>query len=156
MKIQLVCAFATIAGALGPATAEPERAPDDKLEANAQKTLDRMRARDPSLQRFLAEGDAFVVIPDNTKRGVLYENGRPVGRVTVNHAVGAQLVAFYSKYGVERLRARSYRLEASVEPLIVADGIGAKALFVDGIAVFTLEAVPITVVRHQILTPVDR
>ncbi|MCW5802328.1 MAG: hypothetical protein KIT31_08075 [Deltaproteobacteria bacterium] len=148
MQLHHVCVAAIVCVTTTAVDGEPPRS-----GGGAAATLAQMRERDPSLQAFLDGASGYIVVPEGAARGVLYLRGRPSGVVAVNRPLGAELVALYSDFGVARLREHgTYELEASAEPVVLAPGAAKNTKYIDGVAVFTLRAVPSARVRGQALS----
>ena len=78
--------------------------------------------------------------------GVLFENGQPVGKVTMNQVtVGAQLggqefaeiIFLETPRNVSDLKFGKTKFSAEASAVALSEGASAKAKFTDGVAVFT-------------------
>ncbi len=155
-KSKLVSAFAVAAAAFSLAV--PVWAADDAaLERNAQDTLANFKKADPGLAARIAESVGFAVFPTVNKaavgiggaggRGLVYEKGRPVGRVTLSQVtIGAQLGAqgyselifFENEHTLADFKRGQYALAAQASAVAVAAGASANAKYERGVQVFTL------------------
>lgn len=153
---KLVSAFAVAAVAFS--LAAPVWAADDAaLKRNAQDALANFKKADPSLSTRLAESVGFAIFPTVNKaavgiggaggRGLVYEKGRPVGRVTLSQVtIGAQLGAqgyselifFESEHTLADFKRGQYALAAQASAVAVAAGASANAKYERGVQVFTL------------------
>ncbi|MGY6587892.1 MAG: YSC84-related protein [Wenzhouxiangella sp.] len=140
--------------ALGGCASTPS---DDTLARESRAALARFVDRDPGLQSWVDQAYAYVVFPDVAKggfgvggafgRGMVFQNGQPIGRATVSQAtVGAQIgaqsysqVIFFQDDAALRIFQRE-NLEFSAQATAVAATAGAAATtsYERGVAVFLL------------------
>ncbi len=140
--------------ALGGCASTPS---DDTLERESRAALARFIDRDPGLQGWVDQAHAYVIFPDVAKgglgvggafgRGMVFQNGAPIGRATVSQAtVGAQIgaqsysqVIFFQDDAALRIFQRE-NLEFSAQAPAVAATAGAAATtsYERGVAVFLL------------------
>jgi len=138
----------------GCATAPASRAEQNTLLAEAESTLQQMRAEDPSLGALVRRGYGYAVFPKVTKgglvvggaagQGVVYERGRHVGYSSLSQAsvglqAGAQtfseLLVFADKGALDRFKAGSLDFAADASAVILQSGAAAAANFINGVAV---------------------
>jgi lipid-binding SYLF domain-containing protein len=153
-----IFAAAVIAGALvstGCATApktEPQR---QSLVAEADAAVQSMIAKDASLRDFIADAHGYAAFPNIGKagliaggasgRGVVYEDGRPVGYTQLNQgSVGAQigaqtyseLIVFKDQAALDRVKSGNFEFGADVSAVALKAGAAKTAQFKGGVAVF--------------------
>lgn len=141
---------------LGCATAPQSPEGRDELRTSAENTLERMKARDPSLENVLNRAAGYAIFPTIGKgglgvgggygRGILYENGQPIGYVDLSQAsVGAQvggqsyseLIVFQTESALNRVKGGPFNVTADMSAVAVTAGAAASAAFNRGIAIFT-------------------
>lgn len=127
------------------------------LKAAADQTVERMTARDPSLQDLLDRSAGYAVFPTVGKggavvggaygRGILYQDGAPIGFVDLSQAsVGAQLggqsyselIVFQSESALNRVKGGPFNVTADMSAVAVTAGAAASAAFNQGVAIFTI------------------
>lgn len=150
-------AIAALAPVTGCATA-PRSVPEQQsLEARARATVEEMIAREPSLADTVGSAAGYAVFPDIGKggavvggafgRGVLFQNGQPVGFVKIEQAsIGAQLGAqtfaellvLPGPDAVERVKRGEVTIGADVGAIALTSGAVARAQLSDGMLLFLL------------------
>jgi lipid-binding SYLF domain-containing protein len=129
---------------------------DAEMINEANRTVDLYRKADPSIDSFFQRAVGYVVFPGIGKgglgiggahgNGVLFEHGRPVGKVTLNQVtIGAQaggqefseIIFFDVPKTLNELKMDKVSLSAEASAVAVNKGAAAKARFKNGIAVFT-------------------
>ena len=129
---------------------------DAQLVGEARQTISLYRRSDPSIDAFFRRAVGYVVFPGIGKgglgiggahgTGVLFENGAPVGKVTMNQVtIGAQAggqefsqIIFYEvPHAVQELKGGHASFSAGVSAVALSSGAAANAGFKNGIAVFT-------------------
>lgn len=139
----------------GCQTAPKTSAEREALIADANLVLKRMKAEDPSLERFLSKAQGYAIFPEVGKggliaggaygRGVLYERGRMIGYVDVTQAtVGFQaggqsfseLIVFQTEHDVDRFVSGKFALAANASAVAINAGAAASAKYTEGVAVF--------------------
>jgi lipid-binding SYLF domain-containing protein len=142
----MVLGFATVAVA----------ATDSGLVKEATQTIALYKKNDPGIAVFFEKSAGYAVFPSIIKAGVgiggargtgvLFERGKPVGRVTLTQAtVGAQLggqelsevIFFETPQALNALKAGKLELAAQASAVALKAGAAASARFENGIAVFT-------------------
>ncbi len=139
----------------GCATAPTSQTDREDLKASASDALKEMEAADPGLDKFLAGSYGYAVFPRIGKgayivgggygRGVVYQQGAPVGYADVTQlSVGFQLggqafmqiLAFETERELRRFTQGSLDLAANASAVILKSGAAAAAKYTDGVAVF--------------------
>ncbi len=130
---------------------------DDSLIRESRAALERFVDRDPGLQGWIDHAHAYVVFPEIAKgglgvgggfgRGIVFQQGRPIGRSSVSEAtIGAQIgaqsysqVIFFQDEAALRVFQRE-NLEFSARATAVAASAGAAATtsYERGVAVFIM------------------
>jgi len=124
---------------------------------DADVTVASFRRADPGLSRFFTSAVGYAVFPSVGKggvgiggaygRGVLFENGRPVGstsltQVTVGAQLGGQayseIVFFETDDALASFKKSQFAMAAEVSAVVAATGASANASYAQGVAVFTL------------------
>lgn len=153
VKTAAVVAFACLLSACSTAPKSEEGR--QNLRSDAQTALDRMSSNDPTLREFLDRAYGYSVFPTVGKagavvggaygRGIVYEQGRPVGYSELNQAsAGAQLggqsysevIVFENADALARLKGGNYSLGAGVGAVLLKSGAAREVRFRDGVAVF--------------------
>lgn len=131
--------------------------PDDVLVQNSRDALERFLDRDPGLEAWVDHAHSFAIFPEIGKgglgvgasfgRGIVFENGRPIGRTSASQGtIGAQIgvqtfsqVIFFQDDAALRTFQRE-NLEFSAQATAVAARSGAAATtsYERGVAVFIL------------------
>jgi lipid-binding SYLF domain-containing protein len=144
-----------VAGLLvGCSTAPASRAEQNTLLADAESTLQQMRAEDPTLGELVRRSYGYALFPKVTKgglvvggasgQGVVYERSRQVGysdlsQASVGLQAGAQtfseLLVFESKNALDRFKTGQINFSADTSAVILKSGVATAANFVDGVAV---------------------
>ena len=156
--IASVFAAAVVAVALtstGCATAPKSEPQRQSLVAEADAAVQSMIAKDSSLRDFIAGAHGYAAFPNIGKagliaggasgRGVVYEDGRPVGYTQINQgSIGAQigaqsyaeLIVFKDQAALDRLKAGNFEFGADISAIALKAGGAASAQFQGGMAVF--------------------
>lgn len=128
------------------------------IEREAATAITAAVAADPTLKPVLDSSAGYAVFPKVGKaaagvggaygRGVVYEDGRPVGYCDLSQAtIGLQLggqtyseiIAFETKNAVETFKEGNFRFTAQATAVALKSGAGANAKYKDGVAVFTMD-----------------
>jgi len=139
------------------ATAPKSPSGRQELVQAANDTLTQMTRRDPGLRNLLQQSAGYAVFPSIGKgglviggahgRGVLFQQGRPVGWVQLSQAsLGAlaggqtfsQLIVFRTPRALQDIKDGQYTLAGDVSAVALSAGAAAQANFVNGAAVFIL------------------
>lgn len=137
------------------ATAPSTPAKRDALVNESTAVVQRMTGADPSLGDVLRTSTGYVVFPTVGKggvliggafgRGVVYEQGKPIGYAQLNQAsFGAtlggktftELIVFRTQPALDRLKAGQYSVSGLVSVTFISAGAAAGAEFREGVAVF--------------------
>lgn len=156
LRSMLIAAIAVLVAA-GCSTAPKSRAERQSLIAEAEATVKSMTAKDQTLDRLLQDAYGYAVFPNVGKggliagaaygRGVVFEQGEPVGYAELNQAsVGAQiggqtyaeLVVFENENALARLKAGNFDLGAVASAVALKAGAAAATRFEGGVAVFQM------------------
>lgn len=127
------------------------------LKAEAASAISRFRAQDPSLDKFFNSASGYAVFPKIAKggagiggaygKGVLYENGAPVGYCSMKQGtIGLQLggqtfseIIFLEKpYDVSQFKKGEVEFSAEATAVAASKGAAAKADYANGVAIFIL------------------
>ena len=139
----------------GCSTAPRTQAERRGLVAEADATLASMSAKDPSLRNMIDRSAGYAIYPNVGAagaivggaygRGVVFEDGRPVGFTELNQgAVGAiiggqtysQMIVFENEAALGRLKAGNFDVGAEASAVALKAGVAAAARFEGGIAIF--------------------
>lgn len=131
-------------------------ADEAQLISDARQTIATYREADPGLETFFQRSAGYVVFPGIGKgglgiggahgTGVLFQNGMPVGKVTLNQVtVGAQaggqefseVIFFETPRAVADLKQGKANFSAQVSAVALKSGASANAKYRNGVAVFT-------------------
>ena len=136
----------------------PETAADRSVQSiNVQQTIDRMKAEDPAVARFLDSAHAYAVFPKigsggaglggGFGRGQVFQDGEMVGYCKMTQGtIGAQLggnnysemIFFKDKWAFNMFIKGEFVFQASTSAVAVEDGGGDSVSYSDGVAVFTM------------------
>lgn len=129
---------------------------DSQLVSEARQTIALYKTADPSIDGFFRRSVGYVVFPGIGKgglgiggahgTGVLFQNGAPVGKVTMNQiTIGAQaggqefsqIVFYEAPRALQELKGGKSSFSAGVSAVALTTGGAANAQFKNGVAVFT-------------------
>jgi len=130
---------------------------DDSLIRESRTALDSFVDRDPDLQRWIDHAQGYAVFPDIGKaglwiggsfgRGIVFEQGRPVGRTSVSQAtIGAQIGAqaysqvifFEDDAALTSFKRENFEFSAQATAVAATAGAAATTSYERGVAVFIL------------------
>jgi lipid-binding SYLF domain-containing protein len=130
---------------------------DDSLIRESRTALDSFVDRDPDLQRWIDHAQGYAVFPDIGKaglwvgggfgRGIVFEQGRPVGRTSVSQAtIGAQIGAqaysqvifFEDSAALTSFKRENFEFSAQATAVAATAGAAATTSYERGVAVFIL------------------
>jgi lipid-binding SYLF domain-containing protein len=157
MTFRTLASAALVVGGLacasGPDTVEEQ----ENLQERAEGTLREMQAKDSGLEALIDQSYGYVVFPEISKGGVLvggatgtgvaYEQGVPIGSVTVNQAsIGAtlggqsfsELILFENEATFRRITGGKFTFGADASAVALKAGAAASGAFRDGVAVFVM------------------
>ena len=139
----------------GCSTAPKTQEGRQNLRSDAGAALDTMTSKDATLREFIDRAHGYAVFPNIGKggavvggaygRGIVYEQGRPVGYAELNQAsAGAQLggqaysevIVFENADALGRLKNGNLNFGAGVSAVLLKSGAAREARFQDGVAVF--------------------
>ncbi|NTU53997.1 MAG: hypothetical protein HGA97_09935 [Chlorobiaceae bacterium] len=127
-------------------------------EVNAGHTIEMFKQADPSLDRFFSRAYGYAVYSDIYKggfmiiggghgKGIVYEQGKPVGRSSVTMLnVGPQLggqafseiIFFKDQAALVNFTKGNYELSAQIGVVLVKSGLATNTDYSDGVAVFAM------------------
>jgi lipid-binding SYLF domain-containing protein len=129
---------------------------DAQLVNEARQTAALYSRTDPSIDSFFRRSVGYVVFPSIGKAGlgiggahgtgILFENGAPVGKVSMSQvSIGAQaggqdfsqIVFFEVPKTLEELKLGKVQLSGQLSAVALKSGAASSAQFKNGIAVFT-------------------
>jgi lipid-binding SYLF domain-containing protein len=141
----------------GCSTAPSSQSDRDMLEKESDLTIQKFKAADPDIQKFLDDAAGYAVFPSIMKggwwiggaygKGILYEKGKATGFVDTKHAsIGLQfggqtfseLVCLETPEAVENLKYGKIKLSAAVSAVAAKAGASKSAKYANNVAVFTL------------------
>jgi len=156
--LSLALAFALLPCAAPAQTADKDKSAAEarqKLHAETQSAIARLKKTDPGTDRFFRESAGYAVFPNVGKVGLLiggghgdgevYQGGKPVGIAsvslgTVGLQAGAQeyseIVFFKDAAALERFKQNKFEFSGSVSAVIAKAGAAKEAVYRDGYAVF--------------------
>lgn len=130
---------------------------EETLEQNAQAALATFKKTDPAMSTRMADSVGYVIFPTVGKgavgigaaagTGVLYENGKPVGKVTLSQVtVGLQLggqayseiIFFENAHTLADFKRGNFSFAAQVSAVAAAAGASANAKYEQGVQVYTI------------------
>lgn len=154
LLISILCVAFLAACATAPRTSEDRS--DLRQEANS--ALSQARSNNSAFDRIIGQAPGYAVFPNVGKggagiggaygRGIVYQNGTPVGYTDLTQAtVGAQLggqtytqiLVFENVNSLNRFRQGNYEFSAQATAVALRSGEGANARFEDGVAVYTMD-----------------
>ncbi|QKK04100.1 MAG: hypothetical protein HND55_12315 [Pseudomonadota bacterium] len=130
---------------------------NDSLITDSRAALQRFVDRDPDLQRWVDQAYGYAVFPDIGKggfwvgggfgRGIVYEQGKPVGRTSVSQAtIGAQIGAqsysqvifFRDESALRSFQRENFEFSAQATAVAATAGAAATTSYERGVAVFIM------------------
>jgi lipid-binding SYLF domain-containing protein len=130
---------------------------DSSLIREARTALESFVDRDPDLQRWIDHAQGYAVFPDVGKaglwvgggfgRGIVFEQGRPIGRTSVSQAtIGAQIGAqaysqvifFENDAALSSFKRENFEFSAQATAVAATSGAAATTSYERGVAVFIL------------------
>jgi lipid-binding SYLF domain-containing protein len=147
----IAVAFTCTGCATAPKTPEQRQS----LVGESDAAVQSMIAKDPSLRDFIANAHGYAIFPNIGKagvgvggasgRGVVYEDGHPVGYAQINQgSIGLQLgaesyselIVFKDRAALDRIKGGDFDLGADVSAVALKAGAGGSAEFQSGMAIF--------------------
>jgi lipid-binding SYLF domain-containing protein len=157
MWISRLSAIAVMVLGMACATAPKGESDRRSLEQQAMATLQTMIAKDPGLRAVIDTSVGYAVFPNIGKggavvgaafgRGVLFENGRPSGFVSLSQgSIGAQLggqsfaelIVFRTRNELQKLKNSTFELGGNASAVALTAGAAASANLNDPFLVFTM------------------
>jgi lipid-binding SYLF domain-containing protein len=155
LNVMLLAAAAMLMSACSTAPkTETER---QNLQDEANATLEQFRASDLTIKDQISKAYGYAVFPTVGKggvgvggaygRGIVYEQGRPVGYCDLSQgSIGLQLggqkyselILFENKASLDRFKRGEFELAAQASAVAAASGAGANAKYDHGVIVYTL------------------
>ena len=130
---------------------------DDVLISESRSALTTFVDRDPGLHRWIDQAYGYAVFPTIGKggfwvgggfgRGIVFEQGQPVGRATVSQAtigarIGAQsysqVIFFRTEAALRRFQRESFEFSAQATAVAATEGRAATTSYEQDVAVFNL------------------
>jgi len=130
---------------------------DDSLIRESRTALESFVDRDPDLQRWIDHAQGYAVFPDIGKaglwvgggfgRGIVFEQGRPIGRTSVSQAtIGAQfgaqaysqVIFFENDAALSSFKRENFEFSAQATAVAATSGAAATTSYERGVAVFIL------------------
>ena len=149
----LILAAATLALLAGCATTPS----DETMIRESESTVARFVERDAGIQRWVDQAHGYAVFPDIGKgglgiggaygRGIVFEQGRPVGRTTVTQGtfgaqIGAQsqsqIIFFRDERALQTFQRENFEFSAQVTAVAATSGAAATTSYERGVAVFIM------------------
>ncbi len=130
---------------------------DETLIRESESTVARFVERDTGIQRWVDQAHGYAVFPDIGKgglwvggaygRGIVFEQGRPVGRTTLTQGtVGAQIGAqsysqiifFRDERALQTFQRENFEFSAQATAVAATSGAAATTSYERGVAVFIM------------------
>lgn len=147
--LALACLLAACASTRQPSA--------ESMISDARSTVERFVDRDPSLQDWVNNGYGYAVFPQIGKggfigggafgRGIVFEQGDPVGRtsvkqVTLGAQIGGQsysmLIFFKDQAALKTYQREQFEFSAQATAVAATAGAGKSTSYERGVAVFIL------------------
>ena len=128
----------------------------EEYDGKAKQAIAEFKEKDPGVEKFFDKSAGYVVIPTVGKgglgiggargKGILYENGVPIGivtltQVTIGLQAGGQayseFIFFEDATALDQFKRGNYELGAQASAVAVTTGASADANFEGGMAIFT-------------------
>ena len=129
--------------------------PDETEKAD--ETIKSFKEADPGLETYFDKAHGYAIFPTVGKggiglggargKGILYEQGKPIGRTTLTQlTIGFQLggqtyseaVFFEDQEAIDRFKGGNFELGAQVSAVAATAGASADAAYESGVAIFTI------------------
>jgi lipid-binding SYLF domain-containing protein len=129
----------------------------DSLETRVQTSIEAFKRKDDALRKFFESSRGYAVFPNVGKggiglggahgRGLLFEQGKAVGEVTLTQVTlgfqlggqsYAEVIFFETEAAVESLKSSRFALNAQASAVAAAEGAAANAKYQQGVAIFTM------------------
>ncbi len=128
---------------------------NDTLISESRAAMASFVDRDPGLQRWIDQAYGYAIFPTIGKggfwvgggfgRGIVFEQGQPIGRATVSQAtigpqIGAQsysqVIFFRDEAALRRFQRESFEFSAQATAVAATEGRAATTSYESGVAVF--------------------
>lgn len=128
---------------------------NDTLISESRAAMTSFVDRDPGLQRWIDQAYGYAIFPTIGKggfwvgggfgRGIVFEQGQPVGRTSVSQAtigpqIGAQsysqVIFFRDEAALRRFQRESFEFSAQATAVAATEGRAATTSYERGVAVF--------------------
>jgi lipid-binding SYLF domain-containing protein len=146
----------TLLTALLLVSGSPVLAGDD-LNSEAEKAIKALQNADSGLTNCFSRAAGFAVFPSVGKggliiggehgNGLVYQNGKPIGKATLTEVnIGAQVggesfyevIFFETDEALANFKQSNFEMSAKASAVIAAEGASLNAKYRDGVMVFTL------------------
>ena len=126
------------------------------LEDQARQAIQTFKQNDATLEKFFRDSAGYAVFPTVGEgalivgaghgKGIVYQNGQPIGEATVTKgSVGAQIggqsfsevVFFQSPDSLRQFEQGNFEFSASINAVAASSGVGSATNYRNGVAVFT-------------------
>jgi len=143
--------LALIGCATGPKTEEQKK----DLGTEVRAAIERLKLRDPSIDKFFANSSGYVVLPSVGKGGLIFggaagngevfSGGRSIGFCSMNQgSVGAQIggqvfdefIFFKDESALKQFTSGTFQFAAQASAVMATSGAGAANDYQSGVAVF--------------------
>jgi lipid-binding SYLF domain-containing protein len=143
--------LALVGCASGPKTEEQKK----DLSTEVQAAIERLKVRDPSIDKFFAKSSGYVVLPSVGKGGIIFggaagdgevfANGRSIGYCSMNQgSIGATLggqvfdefIFFKDDAALKQFTSGTFQFAAQASAVMATSGAGAANDYQNGVAVF--------------------
>ncbi len=130
---------------------------DDTMIMESESTVARFVERDAGIQRWVDQAYGYAVFPDIGKgglgiggaygRGIVFEQGRPVGRTTLTQGtlgaqIGAQtysqIIFFRDEKALQTFQLENLEFSAQATAVAATTGAAATTSYERGVAVFIM------------------
>jgi lipid-binding SYLF domain-containing protein len=154
-SICITIATALLVASGGPALTAPAR--NDALVAEAEQAIKSFQSADSALTNHFSGSVGFAVFPSVGKgglvfggergKGIVYEQGKPIGETTLTEInVGPQIggesfyevIFFQTPEALSNFKQSKCQMSAKVSAVVAAEGAALTAKYRDGVMVFTL------------------
>ena len=130
---------------------------DETLIRESESTVARFVERDAGIRRWVDQAHGYAVFPDIGKgglgvggaygRGIVFEQGRPVGRTTLTQGtfgaqIGAQtysqIIFFRDQKALQTFQLENFEFSAQATAVAATTGAAATTSYERGVAVFIM------------------
>lgn len=130
---------------------------DQKIIADAERAKQKMLSKDRGLEQFFQSSSGYAIFPNvgegglivgaASGKGVVYENGKPVGmanlkKLDVGAQIGGQAIAqvifFETEEALNAFKTDEFAFSAEVSAVVLKSGKSKNADYDDGVLVFAM------------------